>query len=121
MLTFAIIDLTAGVLRNGVMQWYQIFAKEVPQAGAPEIASHWGVLLCRLGIVGGFSGGMVSDKFFQSRRGPPAALLCGFMFLLCGGMAIFFIPRAPVHRVFRPCSSRWRLSDPLPDVRHGRR
>ncbi len=89
MLTFAAIELTAGVLRNGTMQWYTIFAKEVEQTGAEYISQHWGLLVCMFGIVGGFAGGLISDKFFQSRRGPPAALLCGFMFLLAGIMAVF--------------------------------
>lgn len=87
MLTFAAIELTAGVLRNGTMQWYPIFAKEIKQTGAEQIPEHWGLLVCMFGIVGGFAGGLISDKFFQSRRGPPAALLCGLMFLLAGTMA----------------------------------
>ena len=41
------------------------------------------------GIVGGFLGGMISDKLFQSRRGPPAAILCGLMFLLAVLMTVF--------------------------------
>jgi OPA family glycerol-3-phosphate transporter-like MFS transporter len=94
MLTFAAIELTAGVLRNGTMQWYPILAKEIPQTGAEYIPQHWGLLVCLFGIVGGFSGGLVSDKFFKSRRGPPAALLCGLMFLLAGTMAVF-LSRSP--------------------------
>jgi MFS transporter, OPA family, glycerol-3-phosphate transporter len=31
--------------------------------------------------------GMISDKYFQSRRGPPAALLCLLMFGLAAAMA----------------------------------
>ncbi len=71
MLMFAFIELTSGVLRNGIMQWYTIFGHEVKQAGAEAIIGNWGLLLCVFGIVGGFAGGLVSDKFFQSRRGPP--------------------------------------------------
>jgi MFS transporter, OPA family, glycerol-3-phosphate transporter len=89
MLTFAAIELTAGVLRNGTMQWYTIFAKEIPQTGAEYIPQHWGLLVCMFGIVGGFAGGLGSDKLFKSRRGPPTALLCGLMFLLAGTMAAF--------------------------------
>src|SRR5712671_2430076 len=33
MLMFAAIELTSGVLRNGIMQWYLIFAKESKQEG----------------------------------------------------------------------------------------
>ena len=78
MLMFASVELTAGVLRNGIMQWYTIFGHEVKQPGAEGIVANWGLLLCIFGIVGGFAGGLISDKFFQSRRGPPAAIFCAF-------------------------------------------
>ena len=74
MLMFAGIELTAGVLRNGIMQWYTIFGHEVKQVGAEGIVANWGLLLCIFGIVGGFAGGMISDKVFHSRRGPPVAI-----------------------------------------------
>jgi OPA family glycerol-3-phosphate transporter-like MFS transporter len=89
MLLFASIELTAGVLRNGIMNWYFIFANEVKQPGAKFFLDNWGLLLCFFGIVGGFAGGLISDKFYQSRRGPPTAILCGFMFLMTVLMAVF--------------------------------
>jgi OPA family glycerol-3-phosphate transporter-like MFS transporter len=89
MLTFAFIELTAGVLRNGIMQWYFIFANEVKQPGAEFFLQNWGLLLCIFGIIGGFLGGLVSDNFFRSRRGPPVAILSGFMFIMALVMAIF--------------------------------
>jgi OPA family glycerol-3-phosphate transporter-like MFS transporter len=89
MLLISAIELTSGVLRNGVMQWYFIFAKEVPQPGAEFFHKNWGFLLCVFGIIGGFAGGIISDRFFQSRRGPPAALLSFSMFLLTAIMAIW--------------------------------
>jgi len=88
MLLIAAIGLTTGVLRTGIMQWYFVFAKEVPQRGAEFFLDHWGLLLCIFGIIGGFTG-MISDKYFQSRRGPPVALCCGLMFALTVLMAIF--------------------------------
>jgi MFS transporter, OPA family, glycerol-3-phosphate transporter len=88
MLLIAAIGLTTGVLRNGIMQWYFVFAKEVKQPGAEFFFDHWGLLLCIFGIVGGFTG-MISDKFFQSRRGPPVAICCGLMFVLTVVMAAF--------------------------------
>lgn len=88
MLLIAFVGLTAGVLRNGVMNWYFIFAKQVKQPGAEFFLEHWGLLLCLFGIVGGFAGGLISDKFFQSRRGPPAALLCGFTFVMAAMMSL---------------------------------
>jgi OPA family glycerol-3-phosphate transporter-like MFS transporter len=89
MLTFAFIELTSGVLRNGIMQWYSIFTKEVKQPGAEYFVEHWGLLLCIFGIIGGFLGGLISDSFFRSRRGPPVVFLSLFMFLMAGTMAVF--------------------------------
>jgi OPA family glycerol-3-phosphate transporter-like MFS transporter len=45
-------------------------------------------LLCVFGIVGGFAGGLISDKFFQSRRGPPAVIFCAFMLMMTAVMAM---------------------------------
>jgi MFS transporter, OPA family, glycerol-3-phosphate transporter len=84
----AIVELTSGVFRNGIIQWYPIFAREVTQTGAEFYSEHWGLLLCFFGIFGGFAGGLVSDKFFQSRRGPPAALLCGLVLLMSVIMSV---------------------------------
>lgn len=95
MLLIAAIELTSGVLRNGILQWYTIFSHEVPQPGAEYFQKNWGFLLCIFGIIGGFTGGLMSDKLFQSRRGPPAALLCGLMFLLTTTMAVYLF-RSPV-------------------------
>src|ERR1700719_2227187 len=36
-LMFAFVELTAGVLRNGIMQWYTIFGHDVKQPGAESI------------------------------------------------------------------------------------
>jgi OPA family glycerol-3-phosphate transporter-like MFS transporter len=80
LLTVAMIEFTGGVLRNGIYQWYFIFGKEVKQVGAEFFVDHWGLLLALSGIVGGFSGGWISDKVFQSRRGPAAAIMNFIMF-----------------------------------------
>ena len=94
MLMFAFVELTSGVLRNGIMQWYTIFGHDVKQTGAEFILENWGLLLCVFGIVGGFAGGLISDKFFQSRRGPPAAIFSAFMLMMAAVMAmnIFSLP-----------------------------
>lgn len=88
MLMFAGVELTSGVLRNGIMQWYSVFAHDVKQVGAESILANWGLLLCIFGIVGAFAGGLISDKLFQSRRGPPAAMFSLFMFLMAAVMAM---------------------------------
>ncbi len=81
LLTIALIEFCGGVLRNGIMQWYFIFAKEIPQPGAEIFTDHWGMWLCVSGILGGFSAGYISDIFFYSRRGPPVALFNLIMFV----------------------------------------
>src|SRR5664280_664074 len=88
MLMLAAVELTSGVLHNGVYQWYPISAREVVQPGADYFSKHWGFLICVFGIIGGFAGGLISDKLFNSRRGPPVALLCGFMFVMTILMAV---------------------------------
>lgn len=80
MITIALVDFTSGVLRNGIMQWYLVFAHEMKEVnpmvydGSQFFINNWGILLCMTGIFGGFASGMISDRVFQSRRGPPAAI-----------------------------------------------
>src|ERR1019366_6816261 len=94
MLLIAAIGLTSGIFRNGITQWYFVFAHEVKQPGAEFFEPHWGLLLMIFGIIGGFAGGLVSDGWFQSRRGPPTAFLCGLVFLMTVVMAesLFSLP-----------------------------
>jgi len=93
-LMFALVELTSGVLRNGIIQWYTIFGHDVKQPGAESILANWGLLLCIVGIVGGFAAGLISDKYFQSRRGPPAAIFSVFMLMMAAVMAmnLFSLP-----------------------------
>ena len=88
MIMIALIGLTSGVFRNGITQWYFVFAAQVKQPGAEFYKLHWGLLLCIFGILGGFAGGLTSDRWFQSRRGPPTAILCGIVVLMTGLMAL---------------------------------
>ncbi len=113
MLLVAFIEITSGVLRNGIMQWYQTFMKETKFPARDFAVDHWDwlpdavrlklhammtgqfftdswcLLLCIFGIVGGFTGGMVSDKVFQSRRAPPVVWFCAFMFVMSGLMVAY--------------------------------
>ena len=59
----------------------------MPAGGSPFFVQHWGWLLCIFGIVGGFAAGFISDKFFQSRRGPVAAILSALVLALALVMA----------------------------------
>jgi OPA family glycerol-3-phosphate transporter-like MFS transporter len=88
MLLVSAIGLTTGVLRNGIMQWYFVFANEVKQPSAEFFLKNWGFLLCIFGIIGGFSG-MMSDRYFQSRRGPPVVICSAIMLVLTIVMAVF--------------------------------
>ena len=55
MLLIALIGLTSGVFRNGIQNWYFIFADQVKQPGAEFFENHWGLLLCVFGIAADFS------------------------------------------------------------------
>lgn len=83
-----LVEFTTGVIRNGILQWYFIFAKEVPQVGAEFVQQNWGLILAMTGIFGGFSAGYISDRFFQSRRAPPVVLAGGIITVLAITMAL---------------------------------
>ena len=88
MLMVACVELTGGVFRYSMFEWYLRFASAVKQPGAEYFAQHWGWFTCIFGIVGGFAGGLISDKLFQSRRGPPTAFLCGLVLITATVMAL---------------------------------
>ena len=81
LLTIALIELCSGVLRNGIMHWYLIFATDMGYGAAFMITKHWGLLLMLAGVFGGMLAGFISDRIFGSRRGPVAALLYGLMLI----------------------------------------
>ena len=87
MLLIAVVELTSGVFRYSMTEWYLTFARETSPDASAFFLKHWGLLLCLFGVVGGFAGGIISDKFFQSRRGPPAAVLCGLVLIFALVMA----------------------------------
>jgi OPA family glycerol-3-phosphate transporter-like MFS transporter len=70
------IEFCTGFLRNGVMSWYPKFSKAVSWQD-DFVTKNWGLLLCVFGIVGGMFAGVISDKIFNSRRGPVASVLYG--------------------------------------------
>ena len=77
-MTIAVIELISGCVRGGVQKWSYVFLKEAGQA-ASFVYENWGMLLCCAGILGGVVAGTISDRVFQSRRGPSAALLYGLV------------------------------------------
>lgn len=86
--TIGIIEFTSGILRNGVLQWYKVFAKDTGM-GVSLITSNWGFWGCVTGILGGFTAGWISDHLFNSRRAPSAGIMQVIMFFAIGLMAIF--------------------------------
>ncbi|MBI4350379.1 MAG: MFS transporter [Elusimicrobia bacterium] len=80
------IEFCSGVLRNGVMHWYPLFARET---GIKFwVTQNWGLMLLLAGLTGSFLTGWCSDRFFHSRRAPMAAILYGLMGASAGVMAL---------------------------------
>lgn len=94
LLTVALVEFTSGVLRNGIMQWYLIFAKEPGHLSNEFLVKNWGLVMMVTGIIGGFAAGLISDKVFHSRRGPPAVILNAIMLVCMGGM-VFTLNSSP--------------------------
>ncbi len=80
-ITVALIEFCTGVLRNGVMHWYLIYAKENLLPMAQFMLDNWGLILMIAGSTGGMVAGLLSDKVFGSRRAPVAAILYGLIFI----------------------------------------
>lgn len=74
MLVILGVEFCSGFLRNAVMQWYPKLARAT---GETFVSENWGVLLCVAGITGGMFAGVISDRVFDSRRGPVSAVLYG--------------------------------------------
>ena len=91
--TIAAIEFCSGYLRNALMQWYPKFAK---QTGIAEqfVPANWGMLLCCAGILGGVFAGVISDRVFDSRRGPVASILYAGMLL--GGLVMIVVMGGPL-------------------------
>jgi OPA family glycerol-3-phosphate transporter-like MFS transporter len=83
-LMIGVIEFTSGVLRDGVMKWYRLYAKDTG-FGVENILTNWGLWAAVTGILGSFLAGWASDKFFHSRRAPVAGIcqLAMFIATLC--------------------------------------
>ena len=84
-MVIAFISLCSGFLRQGILKWYKSFAGSVAD-GATYVSSHWGMMSCVAGMLGGMFAGVISDHLFESRRPPVSTVLYGI--LLGGAVAI---------------------------------
>jgi len=95
--TIALIEFCSGFLRQAIMQWFRTFAKQTDgELGLLDgfVCENWGMLLCCAGITGGVVAGVISDRVFQSRRGPVATILYGMM--LVGSVLLIFTYQSPI-------------------------
>ncbi len=95
-MTIACVEFCSGYLRQAVMQWFPSFAEQTDSAlhfNGGFVKSNWGMLLCCAGILGGAVAGVISDRVFQSRRGPVASVL--YMGMLGGGLVLLLGYRTP--------------------------
>jgi MFS transporter, OPA family, glycerol-3-phosphate transporter len=94
-LIIAGVEFCSGFVRSALMDWYAIFSTQTGMRGHDFVADNWGMMQCLAGILGGVVAGIVSDRLFQSRRGPVAAMLYGI--LVGGGVAmILALTTSPV-------------------------
>ncbi len=95
-ITIALVEFCSGFIRQAPMQWYRTFAKQTDSAlhlKGDFIYDHWGMWLCCAGIMGGVLAGVISDRVFNSRRGPVAAILYGGV--LVGSIALLALYKTP--------------------------
>ncbi|MCX7984897.1 MAG: MFS transporter [Bacteroidetes bacterium] len=92
-ITVGLIEFCTGVLRNGVMHWFPIFAKEQIQLSPSYSAewsfwlNNWGLILAFAGAGGGMVAGWMSDALFGSRRAPVAGILYTGLLVATIGMS----------------------------------
>lgn len=86
-LTIAAVEFCSGYLRNAILKTYKPFSEDTGRAATDFVQQHWGMLNCVAGIMGGVVAGMISDRLFQSRRGPVSAVLYSVM--LAGSLAMY--------------------------------
>jgi OPA family glycerol-3-phosphate transporter-like MFS transporter len=95
LITVGMIEFCTGVLRNGVMHWFPIFAKEQISANQGHAGewtfwlNNWGLILMLAGASGGMVAGWMSDKLFGSRRAPVAGILYSILLAAVISMTIF--------------------------------
>ncbi|MBI2385727.1 MAG: MFS transporter [Elusimicrobia bacterium] len=87
------IEFCSGILRNGIMHWYPLFAAEVGFKKTFWVVQNWGMVLFLAGVAGSILTGWASDRLFQSRRAPMAGVLYGLM-AICAVVLAFTLDQA---------------------------
>lgn len=82
------VEFCSGILRNGIMHWYPIMAKEVGFYKTFFVTHNWGLVLLICGVAGAVLTGWASDRFFESKRAPMAAIL--YVLMLCAACLMVF-------------------------------
>ena len=72
-LTIALVEFCSGFLRQSTLQYYRSFTGAIGHTDF--VTDNWGALSCCAGILGGIFAGVISDRLFDSRRGPVSAVL----------------------------------------------
>ncbi|MBI4713981.1 MFS transporter [Candidatus Uhrbacteria bacterium] len=70
-----LIEFCSGAIRNGSIHVFPKFAKNVGFRDDFWVTANWGLVLLIAGVLGANATGWVSDKMFNSRRGPMALVL----------------------------------------------
>ena len=91
-MTIALVEFCSGYLRDSITQWYNKFAALTGNVGF--VTHHFGMLTCTAGIAAGVVAGIISDRVFQSRRGPVATVLYGA--LLFGTLLMYAFLSSPL-------------------------
>jgi OPA family glycerol-3-phosphate transporter-like MFS transporter len=97
LLTIVFIEFCTGAIRNGTIQNYPHFAEAVGFNRSFFVSSNWGLVLCLCGFVGAYSTGRISDRYFQSRRGPMSLLYYILMVLGTTTMALSLLDNTSTH------------------------
>ncbi len=91
-LIIAAIEFCSGFLRQAIMQYGIVFAKATGHISDFAFAN-WGMMLCVAGILGGMFAGVISDRLFQSRRGPVSAFL--YLGMVVGALSLWAALQGP--------------------------
>ena len=97
MMMIGLAELFEGFVRNSIVQWYKPFIEQMHLiADAQFYYHHLGFLLMLSGIIGGFAGGYISDKYYQSRRFPPTAMAFALAIFSLIIMAVYLFKDQPL-------------------------